>query len=107
MLARTVLEFGVSHPIQSQLIFQRTIPGFEPSAKAYAPALKMQEKYSLKLIEAGLTAPSDIDIFTALVAGLSNQQLANEPGGSRWVSQLDTVLDMFFEYLDRRNRTRS
>ncbi|MGN7253424.1 TetR/AcrR family transcriptional regulator [Arthrobacter sp. SAFR-014] len=107
MLARTVLEFGVSHPIQSQLIFQRTIPGFEPSAEAYAPALKMQAKYSLKLIDAGLTAPSDVDIFTALVAGLSSQQLANEPGGSRWVSQLDTVLDMFFEYLDRRNRTRS
>ena len=105
LVARTVLQFGVSNPTQSQLIFQRTIPGYEPSADAYAPALRMQDRYVRKLADAGVTAPADVDIFTALVAGLASQQLANDPGGDRWVSQLDTVLDMFFAHLDRRSRT--
>ena len=105
MIARTVLEFGVSHPTQSLLIFQRTIPGFDPSPEAYAPAVALQEGFVGRLIDAGITTPSDGDILTALIAGLASQQLANEPGGTRWVSQLDTVLDMFFDYLDRRNRT--
>lgn len=105
LVARTVLEFGAAHPLESQLIFQRTIPGYEPSPEAYAPALKMQELYIRKLWEAGVTDRPDVDIFTAVVAGLGTQQLANEPGGNRWVSQLDTVLDMFFEHLDRRNWT--
>ena len=105
LVARTVLEFGVAHPLESQLILQRTIPGYEPSPEAYAPALKMQEIYVRKLWEAGVTDGPDIDIFTALVGGLGTQQLANEPGGNRWVSQLDTVLDMFFEHLDRRDWT--
>lgn len=104
-IARTVLEFGVSNPIQGQLLFQRTIPGYEPSPEAYAPALKLQERYVRKLNNAGITAFSDVDIFTSLVAGLASQQLANEPEGTRWVSQLDVVLDMFFDHLDRRNRT--
>jgi AcrR family transcriptional regulator len=105
LVARTVLEFGVSHPLQSQLIFQRTIPGYEPAPEAYAPALRTQEIYVRKLREAGVTNQPDVDIFTAFVAGLGIQQLSNEPGGKRWVSQLDTVLDMFFEHLDRRNVT--
>lgn len=105
LVARTVLQFGVSHPIQAQLIFQRSIPNYEPSPEAYKPALMTQEHYVRKLNEAGVNAPSDVDIFTALVAGLASQQLANEPGGTRWVSQLDTVLDMFFYYLDRQSRS--
>lgn len=105
LVARTVLQFGVSHPVQAQLIFQRSIPGYEPSLEAYGPALMMQERYVRKLNEAGVTASSDVDIFTALVAGLASQQHANEPGGVRWVSQLDTVLDMFFYYLDHQGRT--
>jgi AcrR family transcriptional regulator len=104
LLARTVLQFGVSNPVKAQLIFQRSIPGYEPSPEAFEPALMMQEHYVRKLNEAGVTAPADVDIFTALVAGLASQQLANEPGGVRWVSQLDTVLDMFFHYLDSHSR---
>ncbi len=105
LVARTVLKFGVTKPTQSQLIFQRAVPGYKPSPEAYEPALRMQEWYVRKLAEAGVATSADVDIFTALVAGLGSQQLANEPGGNRWVSQLDTVLDMFFDYLDRRNAT--
>ena len=34
---------------------------------------------------AGFTRPEDLDLYTALVGGLVNQQMANDPGGTRWV----------------------
>src|SRR6476469_8305120 len=35
-LSRTVLDFVVENPPRQQLLFQRTIPGFEPSPPSYA-----------------------------------------------------------------------
>jgi hypothetical protein len=34
-------------------------------------------------------------LWTALISGLINQQLANEPGGTRWTRLYDRVVDMF------------
>jgi hypothetical protein len=31
--------------------------------------------------------------------GLADQQLANEPGGDRWTSQLDHAIDMFLAHV--------
>src|SRR3954470_8737601 len=33
------LQFCVEDPVRHQLLYQRTIPGFEPSSESYAPAL--------------------------------------------------------------------
>src|SRR5664279_4205672 len=35
LVSRTVLDFVVENPPRQQLIFQRTIPGFEPSPASY------------------------------------------------------------------------
>src|SRR3954447_25731349 len=35
-VSRTVLDFAVENPPRQQLLFQRTIPGFEPSPASYA-----------------------------------------------------------------------
>jgi hypothetical protein len=43
----------------------------------------------------GVTDPADVDLYTALIAGLVAQQNANEPGGDRWTRQLDRVIDMY------------
>ncbi|HSP19185.1 MAG TPA: TetR/AcrR family transcriptional regulator, partial [Myxococcaceae bacterium] len=37
--AHVFLEFCVEDPVRYQLLFQRTIPGFEPSSQAYEPAV--------------------------------------------------------------------
>jgi hypothetical protein len=36
-----------------------------------------------------------MDLWTALVSGLTNQQLANDPGGTRWARLVDRSVDMF------------
>jgi AcrR family transcriptional regulator len=96
-----LLEFVVDHPVQSLLLFERTVPGFEPSPASYAYAQEFVAFTVAQLAAAGITNPGHVDIFIALVGGLINQQQTNEPGGDRWTRHLDAVLAMFFDYVDR------
>lgn len=48
----------------------------------------------------GVTRASHFDMFTALVAGLSAQQTANDPDGDRWLRLVDPMVDMFLAVLD-------
>ena len=32
-----------------------------------------------------------------MLAGLLSQQLSNDPGGNRWIRQLDRVMDMYLK----------
>ena len=82
------------------LMFQRPIPGFDPSAASYAVAIEFYELARARLAAAGVTAQADIDLFTTLVAGLADQQIANDPGGDRWVGLTDRVIAMFFTEID-------
>jgi hypothetical protein len=43
-------------------------------------------------------------VFTALISGLSHQQVANDPGGDRWVRATARVTEMFLADIDRRLR---
>jgi len=96
--------FADHHPVEGQLLFERTIPGFEPSAASYAYAQEFVRFNTDLLAAAGVTDPGDIDIFTALIGGLLTQQQANQPGGDRWMRHLDAVLEMFFDHVDRRTK---
>jgi len=96
--------FADDHRVESQLLFERTVPGFEPSPASYAYAQEFQRFTSDLLVAAGITDLGDVDIFTALIGGLLSQQQANEPGGDRWMRHLDAVLEMFFGHIDRRTK---
>jgi AcrR family transcriptional regulator len=87
--------FCTADPARYQLLFQRTIPGFEPSAESYAPAVRSLEATRRRLAAAGLDQPRHADMWTALMTGLVDQQIANEPGGTRWTSLLEEFVDMF------------
>jgi AcrR family transcriptional regulator len=39
--SRVFFDFAVANPARHQLMNQRTIPGFEPSAESYAPAVRV------------------------------------------------------------------
>ena len=94
--------------MRHQLLFQRTIPGFEPSAESYAVAQEFYEIGRQRLIAAGVTDPGDLDLFTAIVSGLTHQQVANDPGGDRWVGVARRAVDMFLgEVARQRSSTRS
>ena len=93
--ARHFFDFAVSDLARHQLMNQRTIPGFEPTPEAYAPAVAVLEDFRQRLAELGVTRQEDIDLCVALVGGLVDAQLANDPGGDRWARLLDRAVDMF------------
>ena len=95
------LQFCVEEPVRHQLLFQRTIPGFEPSAESYAPAIEGLADLQSRLRACGVDDPRAWDVWTAMLAGLAAQQNANEPGGDRWLRLADESIDMFLEHYAR------
>jgi AcrR family transcriptional regulator len=101
-----MVRFSSDDIVRHQLLFQRTIPGFEPSPESYELALEFYERGTERLKAAGVTAQGDADLFTALVAGLTHQQVANDPGGDRWVRQAPRAVEMFLTDVERRRLTK-
>jgi AcrR family transcriptional regulator len=100
-----LVQFSSDDVVRHQLLFQRTIPGFEPSQDSFALALEFYARGSERLAAAGVHDQADIDVFTALVSGLGHQQIANDPGGKRWVRQAGRIVEMFLTDVDRRRET--
>jgi AcrR family transcriptional regulator len=95
---RLFLAFCVEDPGRYQLLFQRTIPGFEPSPEAYAPALDVLQTAREALLACGISDPQAIDMWTGITGGLAAQQIANDPGGDRWSRLADEATDMFLAH---------
>src|SRR5258707_11541808 len=96
--ARRFALFCASDAARYQLLFQRTLPGFEPSPQAYAPAVRALAGVREVLVRNGITEPRHLDIATALVTGLVDQQVSNHPGGDRWIRLIDEAVDMFLAH---------
>jgi AcrR family transcriptional regulator len=92
--ARRFFAFCVEDPVRYQLLFQRTIPGFEPSEGSYAIAVDAYRRTTEELARLGVTDPAGVDLWTAVLSGLVDQQLANDPGGDRWERLVDRAVDM-------------
>jgi AcrR family transcriptional regulator len=97
-VSRVVLDFAVESPPRQQLLFQRTIPGFAPSAASYALAQRLVDRCAGLLAAAGAGGPGQIDVYTALVGGLGAQQISNDPGGDRYTRHLEALLDVFLDH---------
>lgn len=80
--ARQFVDFCTEDLARYQLLFQRTIPGFEPSEESYAVAREVLDGGRRVLAGVGVTEPADVDLYTGLISGLVAQQNANEPGGT-------------------------
>lgn len=96
--SRAILDFAVDNPPRQQLLFQRTIPGFEPSSASYALAMRLIDRCQGLLSALGAGSPADVEVYTALVAGLGAQQIANDPGGRRWTRHLEPLLEVFLDH---------
>jgi AcrR family transcriptional regulator len=99
LTARVFVEFSTEDVARYQLMFQRTIPDFEPSPESFALAVEVFDQMRGRFSAAGLTDPADFDLGTALIAGLSAQQTANQPGGDRWLRLIDDAVDMFADHV--------
>ena len=102
--ARAFAQFCVEDPVRYQLLFQRTIPHFEPSAENYAAAITTLDLGRDVLASAGITDAASVDLWTALLTGIVDQQLSNDPGGQRWTRLLPDAVDMFLAHSRRGRR---
>jgi hypothetical protein len=94
-IAEGYFDYAVADLARHQLMDESIIPGFQPSPEAYAPAVEVYGLMQQELRSIGVTSDQDADIYTALIAGLVSQQLANEPGGQRWRRLIPRVIGMF------------
>lgn len=94
-VATTWLDAMARDPERNALMNQRPIPGFTPSAAAYASALEAIQRLHRALDRFGIADPDAADLWTAILAGLVSQQNANDPGGERWRRLLPRAVDMF------------
>lgn len=96
--ARAFFRFCTDDPVRYQLMFQRVVPGFVPSPDSYALALGVFARLRRAMESLGVTDPGLIDLWTAILTGLTDQQISNDPGGERWARLLDQAVDLFCDH---------
>jgi hypothetical protein len=90
-------DFAMDDPARCELLFERHVPDFTPSADSYALADVALGRMVVLMNDAGMTDQGDIDCLVAMVAGLMEAQLANDPGGDRWLRHLDRMVDLHLD----------
>jgi AcrR family transcriptional regulator len=108
--SRAMVRWSVDEPGLAALMFWRPVPGFEPSPESFAPARTLVDRCREDLAaavrrgELGASGATDeaMRVFTSLAAGITSQQMANDPGASyesgQFTSVLDQALDMWVRY---------
>ncbi len=89
--------FGLVDPARYALLFERHIPGFTPSPESYTLAEEVLGRAGKVMHEAGVNQQRDIDCIIAMVAGLMEAQLSNDPGGNRWTRHLNRLVDLYVD----------
>jgi AcrR family transcriptional regulator len=96
------VEFCAADFARYQLLFQRTIPGFEPSPESFKISGDGLARLDDYLASLGVTEPKALDLFTALGTGLADQQISNDPGGDRWIRLIDDAVEMFYDHITKK-----
>ena len=103
----TFARWALEHPVYTQLLFWRPVPGFNPSPEAYAPAVELVELSRERfaelqrrgLLRADVAIDDVLRDWTILTAGIVSQQLSNAPHESfergAFTSRLPDVVAMF------------
>jgi AcrR family transcriptional regulator len=99
--------FGLDNPVYAQLLFWRTVPGFEPSAESYAYAVAFTDEVAATIgaavaqgrLRPDAAGPDGMALLSSMVGGALTQQMANQPGvayeDARYVALLPRLLDLF------------
>ncbi|HZT67106.1 MAG TPA: TetR/AcrR family transcriptional regulator [Acidimicrobiales bacterium] len=99
---RHFIEFCTRDPVRYQLLFQHSIPQFSPSERSMQISRRALTILEGWLVRAGVTDPAGLDLMRAMLLGVAGEQIANEPGGQRWVQYTDDLVDVVVEVLRRR-----
>ena len=95
---RAFTEFCVADPVRYQLLLERPVPGFQPSPEAFQITVAALGGTRADLEATGVHGEPALDLFRALMTGLVALQVANDPGGDRWIRLQDDALDMFLAH---------
>ena len=106
-IVEDIVRFSSEVVVHHQLLFQRTIPGFEPSDAAMEPSRGFIQLMTERIRAARIEGQSEVDVISAIVAGLAHQQVADDPGGDRWVLLACGVVEMLGADIDRRSASQS
>jgi AcrR family transcriptional regulator len=98
VMGRTYFDYAVADQSRNQLMNARISADFRPSQAAYEPSLAVWELSRDHFASLGLSAEEDLDLFSAVVGGLVDAQLANDPGGDRYARQLDRAIGMLADH---------
>jgi AcrR family transcriptional regulator len=98
VMGRAYFEYAVADQSRNQLMNVRISADFRPSPAAYLPSLAVWELAREHFAMIGLTQQEDLDLFSAVVGGLVDAQLANDPGGDRYTRQLDRAIGMLADH---------
>ncbi len=88
------VDFCTADPVRYQLLFQRTIPDFSPSPESWEVAVAVYEHMRQQLAGIGVHDQATLDLWTAMMTGLTDQQISNDPGGDRWTQLVDRAFDL-------------
>lgn len=100
------MAFALENPELYQLLFERPVPGFVPSAEGVEEASKLLEmgsQFAAEAIAAGTIQPSGsaeeaVNLLIAMMHGITAQHLANEPhlplGSGRFGSLIPIIVDL-------------
>jgi AcrR family transcriptional regulator len=102
-MLHTFIDFALEDPARCELLFERHLPGFTPTDESYAVAAEALDRVVTVMRDAGLDDQGDIDCLVAITAGLMQAQLANDPGGDRWVRHLDRMIDLHLDHAHSRS----
>jgi AcrR family transcriptional regulator len=99
-LSKTYFDFAVGDLARHQLMDMPMLPDFTPSEDAYRPSVRTYATMRSVLREVGIHRKDDVDLFTAVIGGLVNQQLANDSSGRRWAALLARAVTMYADAID-------
>src|SRR5215472_3925008 len=102
-----VMRLGLDDQVIAQLLNWRPVPGFEPSAEAFAPSIEfvgeiralLQAAVGRGELGGGAASEEGEALLSVLAAGVMSQQLANQPRASwdegRFTRLTPRVLQLF------------
>jgi AcrR family transcriptional regulator len=79
----------VAQPARYHLMFQRTVPDFEPSEASHELALSVLGVLLTRLAAANVTRPADVALIRSLMSGVVAEQIANDPSGRLFLDQTE------------------
>jgi AcrR family transcriptional regulator len=86
-VAVAFVDYCVANPPRYHLMFQGTIPGFQPSDHNHRGALKVLAVLIQRLTAADIDNAADIAIIRSVMSGLAAEQIANDPQGRAFADQ--------------------